>query len=861
MVKKINYILILILLFASSFSSDLEEAGIDSTIYNLESKLVEYEIVLNQAELDLREFLIFNSTSDLMNSPEVSLEYLKLQNKVNQINQIYLSIKQQIEKESLNNQNLILEKNNLSKESISISDMKNLAEVYKQAKYYDDAINVYNQIINRVVEIFGEDYFELVGLYYELSNLYFLQSNIDQAKIYLQKSINIQKSIIIREQNNYLKPLQILKEIYKQEKNILKFSEADSLIDILSTNVDIVHNDSLIVFPDIYINNSNSNAMISEYSREDMVIDLLKESRIYLDNKLFTQASLNFIDAYSINPELLDLNFLLDYSFRDSIEINHVINAMDNILIDDSTQYIPYLYNGLLYGKIFNYDYSIINLKQYLEYNDNDITGLHLKGLSYYYKEDYSNAIITFVQAHLNDSENFYSNLYLGKSLIEFGEYSDGREYIILALMQRPNSIEANFELALSAYFLENFELAISEFQNTLLLDSENKDIFYYLAKSYASNNQYKQAMEAFKKCIEIEFNFPLAHFELGKIYEIILDEENAIKEYEIANKYIEEFDININELNYRIGLLYFRNNQYKEALLPFREYVINNLDDYESMDILGQILIYEERFPEAIEIYMQLLEIYPDNFIFYNQLATAYYNMNHFNDALYYFEQLLDYNEEDQSTLLNIGIIYNKINNFESAEKYLSQAINCGNINKEILSQLGIAYEGQKKYVQALQVFKEALKMSLNDPILNYQIGYVYMQLGVYDLALKSLQTYIVEYPNDYLGYYLIGKSQFEMGEYDNAILSLEKSFNKNNSYLESLYDIGNCYLMLENFKKSAQYYKRVIRENPEHVLSRMKLIDVYLGLNKSREAKKECNIIYMLDRDVYNDITYCKN
>ena len=58
MVKKINYILILILLFASSFSSDLEEAGIDSTIYNLESKLVEYEIVLNQAELDLREFFI-----------------------------------------------------------------------------------------------------------------------------------------------------------------------------------------------------------------------------------------------------------------------------------------------------------------------------------------------------------------------------------------------------------------------------------------------------------------------------------------------------------------------------------------------------------------------------------------------------------------------------------------------------------------------------------------------------------------------------------------------------------------------------------------------------------------------------------
>ena len=39
----------------------------------------------------------------------------------------------------------------------------------------------------------------------------------------------------------------------------------------------------------------------------------------------------------------------------------------------------------------------------------------------------------------------------------------------------------------------------------------------------------------------------------------------------------------------------------------------------------------------------------------------------------------------------------------------------------------------------------------------------------------------------------------------------------------------------------------------------SRTELVDLYIALNKSREAKKECEIIYMLDREIYNSIEYC--
>ena len=58
---------------------------------------------------------------------------------------------------------------------------------------------------------------------------------------------------------------------------------------------------------------------------------------------------------------------------------------------------------------------------------------------------------------------------------------------------------------------------------------------------------------------------------------------------------------------------------------------------------------------------------------------------------------------------------------------------------------------------------------------------------------------------------------------------------------------------------KNAAKYFKNVIKQNPDHVNSRTKLIELYLLLSKSREAKKECEIIYMLDTSVYNSIEFC--
>ena len=96
------------------------------------------------------------------------------------------------------------------------------------------------------------------------------------------------------------------------------------------------------------------------------------------------------------------------------------------------------------------------------------------------------------------------------------------------------------------------------------------------------------------------------------------------------------------------------------------------------------------------------------------------------------------------------------------------------------------------------------------------------------------------------------------KLEDYKNAITYLNKSYKINNN-TKSLFNIGKCYEKIDDTKNAAKYFKLVIKQDPNHVKSREKLIYIYLNSYRYREAKKECEIIYMLDRSIYNSINYC--
>jgi len=735
--------------------------------------------------------------------------------------------------------------------SSSLHDKKKLAQIYYESKLYDDAIIIYEEILQIEKEILNYNNPILLETVKNLYELHQLNNNLEKTKKYIQEYLNIQSSFIIKQQNVYVEPLEDLKKIYTNEKKPDLVFAIDSLLQIINNNTDIIKQDSIFILPKILVNNSDSTNSDTEYSINDIALELMENGFNYLNNSLYTESKINFIDAIKLNADILNLDYFKNIDF--DIETNNLYASFLEELESDSTKTYNNFYLGLLSFNKIEYNKANEHLNRYNENHPNDINALLLLGEISAINLNWLDAMFYYYRCLKIKSDDLYANESLAKILIQVEDY-DGAINILKYISKGNNKHEITYNLGFSYYKINSYKDAIKYLTQAVLLNPEDYKTYYYLGLGYKSEKLYKQSLDAFKKCISLNSNWGLAHYELGLLYSITFNDDLAIQHFELAKKN-EAFD----DLNYKLGMLYYKNEEFHRAMNPLKEYLLQNMEDYETMKIIGEIFLLTNRYPEAIDIYYRLTDIEPNNEKYYYNIASSYYELNDFDNALNYYLKVAEFNEENYNILTDIGIILNKKNLFEKAEEYLLKALDCGSPNKNLLLQLGIAYGGQKKFLQSLITFKETLKFSLEDPVLHYQIGIIYKELKIFDLAINNFLFYLESNKQDEMTLSLIGECYFYMHEYEKAIQFFEKTYKLNSNNHTSLFNIGKCYEKSGDLKSAAKFFKNVIKKNPDHVKSREKLVPIYRDLFKFREARKECEIIYMLDRSIYNSIKYC--
>ena len=107
-----------------------------------------------------------------------------------------------------------------------------------------------------------------------------------------------------------------------------------------------------------------------------------------------------------------------------------------------------------------------------------------------------------------------------------------------------------------------------------------------------------------------------------------------------------------------------------------------------------------------------------------------------------------------------------------------------------------------------------------------------------------------------------MIGICYLNLSEYNKSIEYFKKADKLfNNKDIKTLYNLGLAYIFKQDYNNAAKTFKNGIQINPDYSLFHYQLIDVYNSLNKSREARKECEILYMLDRELFYSARFCNN
>lgn len=230
-----------------------------------------------------------------------------------------------------------------------------------------------------------------------------------------------------------------------------------------------------------------------------------------------------------------------------------------------------------LYSFNFNHGVGFWDKKEYkaaydafnqaLTYMPGDTTLTYYAGLAAIQNNDYQNGIDKYKQliSKKDYSQHKAVLVDLPKLYLSLKDTTSALEYAALAAKEYPNENDAvvqNIELNL---IVGNESKIISEIENQISKDSNNKNLYYYLGIAQSANNNADKAYEAYSKAIAIDPNYNDANLNAGVVL------MNSIREQ--LQKVNEDKTLSNNQYTTKVGEL-------KEKIKPAEAHFLKVLEN-----------------------------------------------------------------------------------------------------------------------------------------------------------------------------------------------------------------------------------------------------------------------------------------
>jgi len=341
-------------------------------------------------------------------------------------------------------------------------------------------------------------------------------------------------------------------------------------------------------------------------------------------------------------------------------------------------------------------------------------------------------------------------------------------------------------------------------------------------------NNDYALSVKGIKKTIETDPSFALAHLQLAEllIKSGSIDESKAHLQKALSYSY----KLDRRRVFMAKAASYVVSQNILEVIQVYRSWIDISPNDYLPYYQLATQLVWQgENNEEAIELFKKSLSLNPSQNWIYNRLAELYKLQGEFEKAKTHYRKYFELRPTTFMPLVEIGHIEMSQGNFDLARKEYKKAALLR--TDKVTPQLALANlsfrEGELKDVESHFLEAEVISQAprQNGLILNHKIGYFY-QLGRIEEAFQLL----LEYQQVITQYETIVNSAFaskltqmylyvESGNKERALSdlkSLEKGFDKT---FKPLAEFGYLFLYLasndiEKAERSLEEVRQLIEK-----------------------------------------------
>ncbi|MDR9365587.1 MAG: protein kinase [Balneolaceae bacterium] len=341
----------------------------------------------------------------------------------------------------------------------------------------------------------------------------------------------------------------------------------------------------------------------------------------------------------------------------------------------------------------------------------------YLKGRASLQKEmnldDLNEAIDFFEQAVILDPQFALGYAGLGEGYWRQYEVTGDVEYVGLAetALNRANSINDQLAPVQHLYGLVksgtgDYEESISYFERSLEIDPKFTASYREMANVYNEIGNTARALDTYQQVIELKPDYWEGYKDLGVYHLSNGNFDGAIQNFEEVVEITPNNSIAFSNL----GIAYFYKGDNERAREMFEKSLELDENPLTANNLAG-IYFVDEMYSEAAEMYMIVLDEYPNRYDVWGNYAAAVdlsgdslEARDLYRTAIEKAKKQSEVNPNDPLILADIGAYYSDLNNVSEARNYINRALEINDQNVFIRLRAVSIYEKLNMREMALQ-------------------------------------------------------------------------------------------------------------------------------------------------------------
>ena len=367
------------------------------------------------------------------------------------------------------------------------------------------------------------------------------------------------------------------------------------------------------------------------------------------------------------------------------------------------------------------------------------------------------------------------------------------------------------FETARQAFQSGNFDQAREQLQEVLQKDSSHSAALYLLGSIYFFENDLERALDSLQKARELAPNEGRIHFRLYEVLQTLGQRDRALQSLQEAVLR----DPRLKGWRDALASEYLRRSRHEDAIREYRDTLDLYPNSYETRLNLALVLFAlkrQETFGEIKKAYQ--INASEANRYFYHLMAR---NMNPEGLAEFINEMKKQtaVDEDGTKAYLKLGDAYLELERYNLAYDSFSRYLQDYPDDFEARYRQALALTSAGRWKEVIELLGALYADGLRDERALFVLVDAYLEQNASDKAQQILDDFIKE-DSPLKVHYLQGMVSLKSGNLDLALKSFQTVLEKDPSYLQAYYQLGEIYRRQKDLQKSREYlakYQRLER------------------------------------------------